>query len=80
MSKFLIILVLSYLSFFSNVMSATANCSGGECQFNNSIHYKKAKTYCAETLTFEEVETNFSYFTILSTGKRCDVFESDINN
>ena len=71
MSKFLIILVLSYLSFFSNVISATANCSGGECQ---------AKTYCVEILTFEEVETNFSYFTILSTGKRCNVFESDINN
>tara|TARA_B100000902_G_C26783345_1_gene656137 strand:- start:398 stop:583 length:186 start_codon:yes stop_codon:yes gene_type:complete len=61
-------------------MSATVNCSGGECQFDNSTHYKKAKTYCTENLNFEEVETNFLYFTILRTGKRCDVFESEIDN
>jgi hypothetical protein len=79
MSKFLTLIFLSFL-LFSNTMAAKVNCSGGECQFNNSYHYTYAKTYCTETLNFEEVETDFLYFTILKNSKRCDVFESRKEN
>ena len=79
MIKFSTLLILSFL-ISSNAMGTTANCTGGECQFNNSYHYTYAKTYCTETLSFEEVETNFLYFTILKTGKTCNVFESNKEN
>ena len=54
MIKFSTLLILSFL-ISSNAMGTTANCTGGECQFNNSYHYTYAKTYCTETLSFEEV-------------------------
>ena len=56
-------------------MAATANCVNGECEFINSHHYKFAKTYCAQNLSFEEVKAELSYFTILKTGQKCEVFE-----
>ena len=60
----------------TKVNAATANCSGGECEFDYSHHYKYAKTNCFQNLRFEEVETAFMYFTILKTGQECKVLES----
>jgi hypothetical protein len=59
---------------------ATANCSNGECEFSYSSHYKYAKTHCAQILTFEQVETELLYFTILGTGQECKVTESRNEN
>ena len=61
--KFLTVLTICIL-FFTHIIGATANCPGWECEFTNSNHYKYAKTYCAKTLNFEEVETDFLHFTI----------------
>ena len=74
MNKLFILIILNIL-FFSKVIAATVNCANGECEFINSYHYKYAKTYCSQNLRFEEVETEFSYFTILKTGQKCEVFE-----
>ena len=74
MNKFFILIILNIL-FFSKVIAATANCANGECEFINSYHYKYAKTYCSQNISFEEVETEFSYFTILETDQKCEVFE-----
>jgi len=63
MNKFLAVLTICIL-FFTHIVGATGNCSGGECEFTNSNHYKYAKTYCVQTLNFEEVETDFLHFTI----------------
>ena len=63
MNKFLTVLTICIL-FFTHIIGATANCSGGKCEFTNSNHYKYAKTYCVQTLNFEEVETDFLHFTI----------------
>ena len=49
---------------FTHIIGATANCSGVECEFTNINHYIYAKTYCVQTLNFEEVETNFLHLTI----------------
>ena len=59
---------------FSKVIAATANCVNGECEFINSYHYEFAKTYCSQNLSFENVTTELSYFTILKTGQKCEVF------
>tara|TARA_B100000795_G_scaffold107608_1_gene79455 strand:+ start:315 stop:494 length:180 start_codon:yes stop_codon:yes gene_type:complete len=56
-------------------MAANVNCSGGECEFNNNNHYKQAKTYCSQVLTYEDVETELLYFKILRTAQKCEVFE-----
>ena len=74
MNKFFILIILNIL-FFSKVIAATVNCANGECEFINSYHYKYAKTYCSQNLSFKEVETVLSYFTILKTGQKCEVFE-----
>ena len=74
MNKFFILIILNIL-FFSKGIAATANCAGGECEFINSYHYKYAKTYCSQNINFEEVETEFSYFTISETDQKCEVFE-----
>ena len=74
MNKFFILITLNIL-FFSKVIAATASCAYGECKFINSYHYKYAKTNCFQNLSFEEVETEFSYFTILKTDQKCEVFE-----
>ena len=60
----------------TKVNAATANCSGGECEFDFSHHYKYAKTNCLQSLSFEEVETSFMFFMILKTGQECEVLES----
>ena len=74
MNKFFILIILNIL-FFSKVIAATVNCVNGECEFINSHHYKFAKTYCAQNLSFEKVKAELSYFTILKTSQKCDVFE-----
>ena len=76
MKKLLFILIL-YTLFLTKVFGANAICNGGKCEFNNSIHYKTATTYCMQTLNYEEVKTDFQYFTILNTGEVCEVLESD---
>ncbi len=63
MNKFLNVLTI-WILFFIHIIGATANCSGGECEFTNSNHYKYTKTYFIQTLSFEEVETDFLHFTI----------------
>ena len=60
----------------NNLIAATVNCNAGECEFYNSNHYKYAKTHCMQTLSYENVETYFSYFTIIKTGQKCEVTES----
>jgi len=75
MKIFLTLLGFSLL-IFTNTQGTTVNCLGGECEFNNSYHYKYAKTHCSQTLSFEDVETDFLYFTILKTGQECKIFES----
>jgi len=79
MRKFLTLLSLSLL-IFTNAKGATVNCSNGECEFNYSHHYDFATTNCLQTLSFEEVETGFLYFTILKTGQECKVTESRNRN
>jgi hypothetical protein len=74
MNKFFILITLNIL-FFSKVIATTANCTNGECEFINSYQYKYAKTYCSQNLSYEEVETELSYFTILKTDQKCEVFE-----
>ena len=37
MNKFLAVLTICIL-FFTHIIGATANCSGGECEFTNSNH------------------------------------------
>ena len=59
------------------IMSAkatTVNCTGGKCDFNYSNLYKSAKTDCSEYLSFEKVEINYLYFTIIRTGKKCQIY------
>ena len=75
--KKLLILFISGLTFCNNYNAATANCSGGKCEFIYSIHYEKASTYCSQTLVYEEVETEFTYFKILKTGEQCTIIDSE---
>ena len=74
MNKFFILIILNIL-FFSKVIAATANCVNGECEFINSYQYKFAKTYCSQNLSFEKVEAELSYFTILKTGQKWQVLK-----
>ena len=76
----IIILVILNLLLMSRVTAGTANCSGGECDFENSFHHKYAKTYCKQTLNYEAVTTDFLYFTIIKTGQKCNVFETKKGN
>ena len=73
--KFLTLLTLCVVT-FTNAKSVNANCSNGECEFYYSNHYKYAKTYCLQTLIYEDVETNYLNFTISKTDEKCDVFET----
>ena len=77
--KFLTLLTLCVVT-FTNAKSVNANCSNGECEFYYSNHYKYAKTYCLQTLIYEDVETNYLNFTILKTGEECKVTESRQEN
>lgn len=74
MNKFLTITII-YASFWTSATGATVNCSDGKCNFTDSYHYKDATTHCQQTLNYEEVETNFLYFTILKNGQQCDISE-----
>tara|TARA_B100000780_G_C20987577_1_gene394851 strand:+ start:237 stop:470 length:234 start_codon:yes stop_codon:yes gene_type:complete len=75
MIKSIGILIIN-LFIFNNLMAATANCSGGECKFNNSNHYKQAKTYCPQVLTYEDVKTDYTNFIITNTGEKCEIYEA----
>jgi len=77
--KLIFLLSLNFL-IITNTNGATANCSNGECEFNYSHHYNYVTTDCLQTLSFEEVKTEFLYFTILKNGQKCDVFESRLGN
>jgi hypothetical protein len=79
MRKFLTLLGFGIL-IYTNANGTTVNCSNGECEFNYSNHYKYAKTYCLQTLNFEQVETQTLSFTILKTGQECKVTESRQEN
>ena len=79
MNKFFILIILNIL-FFSKVIAATANCANGECEFINSYHYKYAKTYCLQSLNYEEVETDYVNFIIQKTGEKCAVYETTNEN
>ena len=70
------ITVFLNIFFYTNLIAATVNCLNGECEFNNSFHYKYAKTYCLQTLVYENVETYYSNFIIIKTGEKCNVFET----
>ena len=76
MKKFIFLLILNIL-FFTKVLSATVNCFNGQCEFINSIHYKKATTYCRQTMSYKEVETDLLYFTVIETGERCVIVTSE---
>jgi len=76
MNKFFISIILNILV-INNALAATVNCTKGKCEFINSIHYKVATTYCMQTLSFEEVETDYSSFTIIKTGEICQIIDSE---
>ena len=76
MNKFFISIILNILV-INNAFAATVNCTNGKCEFINSIHYKVATTYCMQTLSFEEVETDFTSFTIIKTGELCQIIDSE---
>ena len=69
-------IVIVILMWSGAANSAKTSCSGGECTFVYSVHYEWAETNCYETIFNEEVKTNVSNFTIVSTGQQCRVFES----
>jgi len=75
MKAFLVAISLSII-LFNTAISAVVNCINGECEFINSIHYKTATTYCLQTLTYQDVETDYTSFTILETGELCQVYKS----
>ena len=76
MKTYLAIIFMNII-FLNNANSAEANCINGKCEIINSIHYKLVTTYCLQTLNYEKVDTDFSFFKILSTGERCQVITSE---
>ncbi len=72
------IIILQFLSIFifTNLLAAVANCNGGNCKFDFSNHYKSAQTNCFQIINYEEVETNYLYFTIVKTNEKCEVFNT----
>ena len=76
MKIFFITIVLNIMV-WNSAIAATVNCNNGNCQFINSIHYKIATTYCLQTLSYEEVRTDYFSFTILETGEQCQIIESE---
>ena len=75
MKAFLVTICLSIIV-FNTAIGAAVNCIDGECEFINSVHYKTATTYCLQTLTYQNVETDYTFFTILETGEQCQVYKS----
>ena len=77
MKKLFIILVISFLVCNNKIYAAgIANCRSGECYVQYSSHYKWALIDCYEPLFREGVETDFSSFKIVATGKICTVLDS----
>ena len=76
MKAFLVATFINIL-IFNTAIGASVNCINGKCEFINSFHYKTASTFCLQTLTFEDVETDYSFFTILRTGEQCQVYKSE---
>ena len=74
--KMTLIIIILNLFVCNKVIAATVNCSGGECELNNSYHYKYAKTYCPQTLIYEDVKTDYTNFIVTKNGKKCEVFET----
>ena len=70
-------IIIINIMFLNNTFSAEANCINGKCEIINSTHYKSVTTYCLQTLNYEKVDTNYSFFTILNTGEKCQVIESE---
>ena len=79
MKAFLVAISLSIIV-FNTAMSASANCINGQCEFIDSVHYKTATTFCLQTLTYQDVETDYTFFTILETGEKCQVYKSENEN
>jgi hypothetical protein len=77
--KFMTLLSLCVFFIF-NANATTANCNNGECEFNNSNHYKSGTTYCLQTLNYEEVETDILHFIIEKTGEKCTIINSSNEN
>ena len=75
--KIFFITVVLNIMVWNSAIAATVNCNNGNCQFINSIHYKIATTYCLQTLSYEEVRTDYFSFTILETGEQCQIIESE---
>jgi hypothetical protein len=75
--KILLITIIVNIAFWTNAIATTVNCDNGKCDFINSIHYKSATTYCLQLLNYEEVKTDYLFFTILETGEQCRVIDSD---
>ena len=76
MKTYLAIIFINIL-LLNNTFSAEANCINGKCEIINSIHYKSVTTYCLQTLNYEKVDTNYSFFTILNTDEKCQVIVSE---
>ena len=74
MKTYLAIIFINMM-FLDNGFSAEANCINGKCEIINSNHYKSVTTYCLQTLNYEKVDTNYSFFTILNTNEQCQVVE-----
>jgi hypothetical protein len=70
------ILFIFTLFLYNNAYATTANCTAGECEFMFSHHYDSAKTNCMQTLVYEEVKTEYLNFTIIKTGEKCTIIDS----
>ena len=62
--KIFLITIIINIVIWTNAIATTANCDNGKCGFINSIHYKSATTYCLQLLNYEEVKTDYLFFTI----------------
>ena len=76
MKTYLAIIFINIM-LLNNTFSGEANCINGKCEIINSTHYKSVTTYCLQTLSYEKVDTNYLFFTVLNTGEKCQVIESE---
>ena len=75
--KIYLAIIFINIMLLNNTFSAEANCINGKCDIINSTHYKSVTTYCLQTLSYEKVDTNYLFFTVLNTGEKCQVIESE---
>ena len=75
--KIYLAIIFINIIMLNNTFSAEANCINGKCEIINSTHYKSVITYCLQTLNYEKVDTNYLFFTVLNTGEKCQVIESE---